>query len=104
LPLASVVLGMNRLSAAGSTVIATDNISAHSMHDARATFCNSVALVEGRYRASRVRVVRSDFSATPNPLAAHKVNDLLSPFSNIRAIPSKLCLWSSLAIIEGYRP
>jgi len=55
-----------------------------------ATF--SVTLFEGRYQASRVRVVRSDFSATPNPLIAHTVNDLLSPFSNNRAIPQKLCM------------
>jgi len=41
----------------------------HPKGDAVATF--SVALFEGRYRASRVRVVRSDFSATPNPLTAH---------------------------------
>lgn len=67
-----------------------------------ATF--SVALFEGRYRASRVRVVRSDFSATPNPLTAHTVNDLLSPFSNIRAIPQKLCMRLSLLIVEDHRP
>src|SRR5580692_8096344 len=38
-------------------MIATNNISAHPRDDAGVTFCNSVALVEGRYRASRVRVV-----------------------------------------------
>jgi hypothetical protein len=64
----------------------------------------SVALFEGRYRASRVRVVRSDFSATPNPLTAHTVNNLLSPFSNIRAIPQKLCMRLRLAIVEDHRP
>ena len=85
-------------------MIATNNISAHPRDDAGVTFCNSVALVEGRYRASRVRVVTSDFSATPNPLTAHTVNNLLSPFSNIRAIPQKLCMRLSLAIVEDHRP
>ena len=70
-------------------MIATNNISAHPRDDAGATFCNSVAFIESRYRASRVRVVRSDFSATPNPLTTLKVNNLLSPSSNIRAIPQK---------------
>ena len=81
---------------------ATNNISAHPRDDAGVTFCNSVAL-EGRYRASRVRVVTSDFSATPNPLTAHTVNNLLSPVSNIRAIPQKLCMRFSLAIVEDHK-
>ena len=85
-------------------MIATNNISVHPRDDAGVTFCNSVALVEGRYRASRVRVVTSDFSATPNPLTAHTVNNLLSPFSNIRAIPQKLCMRLSLAIVEDHKP
>ena len=83
---------------------ATNNISAHPRDDAGVTFCNSVALVEGRYRASRVRVVTSDFSATPNPLTAHTINTLLSPISNIRAIPQKLCMRLSLAIVEDPKP
>jgi hypothetical protein len=83
---------------------ATNDISPHPRDDAAATFCNSVALVEGRYRASRVRVVASDFSATPNPLIAHTLNKLLSPFSNIRAISPKLCTRLSLAIVEHHRP
>ena len=85
-------------------MIATNNISAHPRDDAGVTFCNSVALVEGRYRASRVRVVMSDNSATPNPLTAHTVNNLLSPFSNIRAITPKLCTRSRLAIVEDDLP
>ena len=85
-------------------MIATNNISTHPRDEAVATFCNSIALVEGRYRASRVRVVTSDFSATPNPLTAHTVNNLLSPISNIRAIPQKLCMRLSLAIVEDHRP
>ena len=85
-------------------MIATNDISPHPRDDAAATFCNSVALVEGRYRASRVRVVASDFSATPNPLTAQTLNNLLSPFSNIRAISPKLCTRLSLAIVEDHRP
>ena len=85
-------------------MIATNNISTHPRDDAVATFCNSVALDEACYQASRVRVVTSDFSATPNPLTAHTVNYLLSPFSNIRAIPYKLYSRLSLAIVEDHRP
>jgi hypothetical protein len=62
-------------------MIATNNISTHPRDDAVVTFCSSIALVEGRYRASRVRVVTSDFSATPNPLTAQTVNNLLSPIA-----------------------
>ena len=39
----------------------------------------AVALVEGRYPLPRAKVVTSDFSATPNPLIAHKTKNLLSP-------------------------
>jgi len=85
-------------------MIATNNISVHPRDDAGVTFGNSVALVEGRYQASRVRVVTSDFSATPNPLTAHTVNNLLSPFSNIRAITAKLCTRSRLAFLEDHSP
>lgn len=63
---------------------ATNNISTHLTGDAGVTFCNPLAFVEGRYRASRARVVMSDFSATPKPLTAHTANNLLSPISNIR--------------------
>ena len=83
---------------------ATNNIPTHSRGHAGATFCNSVAFVEGRYRASRARVVMSDFSATPNPLTAHTANNLLSPISNIRAISRKLCKRLSLAISDDHRP
>jgi hypothetical protein len=85
-------------------MIATNNISAHPRDDTGVTFCNSVALVEDRYRASRVRVVMSHFSATPKPLTAHTVNNLLSPISNIRAIPQKLCMRLSVAIVEDHQP
>jgi hypothetical protein len=85
-------------------MMATNNISTHPRDDAGATFRNSVALVEGRRRASRVTVVRSDFSATPNPLTAHKVNNLLSPIRKIRARSRKLCMRLNLAIVDDYRP
>ncbi|WP_298362051.1 hypothetical protein [uncultured Bradyrhizobium sp.] len=81
---------------------ATNNISTHPRDDAVATFCNSVALVEGRYRTFRGTVVTRDFSATPNPLTALAVNNLLSPISNIHAIPPKL--WMRLAIVDDHRP
>jgi hypothetical protein len=84
-------------------MMATNNISTHLRDDRGATFCNSVVLVEGRCQASNAEVVMGDLSATPNPLTAHADNNLLSPFCNIRAIPSKLCSRLSLAIIEGYR-
>jgi hypothetical protein len=73
-------------------MIATKNISTHPREHAGAAFCNSVALVEGCYWVSRGGVVRSDFSATPNLLKARKVDNLLSPISNIRAISHKLYL------------
>jgi len=82
----------------------TNNISTHPRGDAEATFCNSVAFIEGRYRASRARIVVSDFSATPNPLTAHTADNLLSPISNIRAISRKLCKRLSLAIVDYQRP
>ena len=83
---------------------ATNNTATHPRDDAGAPFCKSVALAEGRDRASRAGVVTSDFSATPNPLTVHKVNNLLSPFSNNRAIPPRLCMRLSLATVEDHRP
>lgn len=85
-------------------MIATNSISTLPRDDAGAPFWNSVALVEGRYRASRARVVTSDFSATPNSLTARKVGNLFSPFCNVRAISRKLCVHLSLATVEGHRP
>lgn len=61
------------------------------------------ALVEGRRQASNAEVAMGDLFATANPLTIHADNNLLSPFSNIRAIPLKLCSRLSLAIIEGHR-
>ena len=52
------------------------------------------------YPAPRAKVVTSDFSATPNPLIAHKTKNLLSPFSIIRAISRKLCVGLSLVIVD----
>lgn len=84
--------------------MATNNIATHPRDDAGATFRNAVAPVEGRCWASRARVVRSDFSATPNPLTAHTLNNLLSPISNIRAISLKLCTRLRLAIVDDHPP
>lgn len=81
-----------------------NNISTQPRDDAVATFYNSVALVKGPHPSSRARVVTSDFSATPNPLTAHKTNKLLSPFSNMRAISRKLCMSLSLVIVDNHRP
>ena len=64
------------------------------------SFWTSVALVEGRYPLPRAKVVTSDFSATPNPLIAHKTKNLLFPFSNIRAISRKLCVGFDLVIVD----
>jgi hypothetical protein len=83
-------------------MIATKNISTHPRE--HAAFCNSVALVEGCYWVSLGRVVRSDFSATPNLLKARKVDNLLSPISNIRAISHKLYLHLGLPIADDHRP
>jgi hypothetical protein len=90
--------------AVGSTMIAATNIPTYPKDGAEATFCNSVAFVEGRLGASRVGVVLSGLSTTPNPLTAHAFNNLLSPFSNIRAISHKLCKRLSSAILEDHRP
>ena len=76
-------------------MIATNNISTQPREDAGATFWTPVALVEGRYPAPRAKVVTSDFSATPNPLIAHKTKNLLSPFSN----PKSRKLWVGLSLV-----
>ncbi len=52
----------------------TTNDIASSKGRAAAPLCNS--LVEGRYRASRARVVTDGLSATPNPLTAHTLDNL----------------------------
>jgi hypothetical protein len=85
-------------------MIAANNIPTYPRDDPEATFCNSVELAEGRLEASRVGVVRSDLSATPDPLTAHGSTTLLSPVSNIRAITHKLCKRLSLIIVEDHRP
>ena len=61
-----------------------------------ATFPNLVARVwplwlEGLCQASNVKVVVGDLFATPNLLKSHTQRNLLSPYSNIRAVTSKLC-------------
>jgi hypothetical protein len=60
--------------------------------------------LEGRCQAANVEVVAGDLFATPNPLRSHPEKNLLSPFSNIRAITPKLCTRSRLAIVEDHSP
>ena len=84
-------------------------IATHPRDDSVGIFRNSVALVwplwlEGRCQASNVEVVAGDLFATPNPLTSHPEKNLLSPFSNIRAITPKLCTRSRLAIVEDHSP
>src|SRR5262249_30715498 len=78
-----------------------------SKDDRVGTFRDSVALVwllwlESRCPASNVEVVAGDFFATSNPLTSQTEKNLLSPFSNIRAITPKFCARSSLAIVAGH--
>ena len=47
--------------------------------------------LEGRCEPSNAEVVAGDLFATPNPLTTRTEENLLSPFSNIRAITAKLC-------------
>ena len=55
--------------------------------------------LEGRCETSNAEVVAGDLFATPNPLTALTEKNLLSPFSNIRAITAKLCTRSRLVIL-----
>ena len=57
---------------------------------------------DGRCEAHNVEVVVSDIFATPNPLKSHVGRKLLSPFSNIRAVTSKLCTHSSPTVVENH--
>src|SRR5262245_5379857 len=59
--------------------------------------------LESRCQASNVEVVAGDLFATRNLLKSHAERSLLCPYSNIRAITSKLCARSSLAIVEDHR-
>ena len=59
-------------------------------------FCGPLRLLwcvrtEGRCKAHSAQVVEGDIFATPNSLKSHGGRKLLSPFSNIRAVTSKLC-------------
>src|SRR5260370_38595633 len=90
-------------------MMATNTISTHPRDDSVGTFRNSVALVwplwlEGRCRASNVEVVAGDLFATHNPLISHTQKNLLSPFSNIRAITPQLCTPSRLASLANHWP
>ena len=90
-------------------MMATNTISTHPKDDSVWTFRNSVTLVwplwlDGRCHTSNVEVVPGDLFATPNPLTSHTEENLLSPFSNIRAITPKLCTRSRPAIVEDHWP
>ena len=90
-------------------MMAINTIATHPRDDSVEIFRNSVALVwpwslEGRCQASNVEVVAGDLFATPNPLKLHTDKNLLSPFSNIRAITPKLCTRMRLAILEDHWP
>ena len=90
-------------------MIAINTIATHPRDASVGIFCNSVALVwplwlQGRCRASNVEVVPGDLFTTPNPLTSHPDKNLLSPFSNIRAITPKLCTRMRLAILEDHWP
>ena len=71
-----------------------------------ATFRNPVALTWrlrlGSCQALNVEVVARDLFTTRNLLKSHVERNLLSPYSNIRAITFKLCARSSLAIVEDH--
>ena len=89
-------------------MMATNKISTHAKDDSVGTTQFSrtgLALsLEGRCQASNVEVVAGDLFATPNPLKLHTGKNLLSPFSNIRAITPKLCTRLRLAILEDHWP
>ena len=71
-----------------------------------ATFRNPVALTWrlrlGSCQALNVEVVARDLFTTRNLLKSHVETNILSPYSNIRAVTSKLCARSSLAIVEDH--
>jgi hypothetical protein len=88
--------------------MASNTISKHP-RTSMATFPNSAARLcplwlERRCQASNVKVVAGDLFATPNLLKSHTERNLLSPYSNIRAITPKLCARSSLAIVADHWP
>jgi hypothetical protein len=88
--------------------MAINTIATYPTDDSLGIFRNSVAMVsplwlEGSCQASNVEVVAGDLFATPNPLILHPEKNLLSPFSNIRAITPKLCT-RSRAIVEDHSP
>src|SRR5215217_3459564 len=58
-------------------------------------------LVKGRRDAHNAEVVQCALFATCNPLKSHTARKLLSQFSNIRAVPSKLCTDSRLTAVEN---
>ena len=57
---------------------------------------------EGRREVHHVEVVVSDIFATPNSLKSHGGRKVLSPYSNIRAVTSKLCTRSRSTAVENH--
>ena len=50
---------------------------------------------------ANLQVVARDIFATPNSLKSHETRKVKSPFSNIRAVTSKLCLDSMPAAVQN---
>jgi hypothetical protein len=57
-----------------------------------------------RSGAHNLRVVTRDIFATPNSLKSHAARKLKSPFSNIRAVTSKLCSYWRPTAVENRLP
>src|SRR6266511_3345761 len=92
-----------RLTQSWRTALEQHDLSKHPQ-SSMATFPNSVAPVWPLWleQASNVKVVVGDLFATPNLLKSHTERNLLSPYSNIRAVTSKLCACPSLAIVAHH--
>src|SRR5262249_55137933 len=90
----------------GTGGLMTNTISNQPPRGGMATFRKPVALtcrprLEGCCRALNAEVVARDLLTARNLLKSHRETNLLSPYSNIRAVTSKLRERSSLAIVEG---
>src|SRR3989442_191568 len=83
--------------------------SKHHSWDRIEGFCSPERLLwpvrpEGLCEAYNVEVVACDIFATHNSLKSHAGRKLKSPFSNVRAITSKLCSYSRPTAIENRLP
>jgi hypothetical protein len=71
----------------------------------RGTLARGLAMpLKACSNAHHVEVVASDIFATRNSLKSQEGRNLKSPFSNIRAVTSKLCPESSLTGVENRLP